>query len=128
MLTIYTEEHPAKWDTYLPYIMFAYRSSIHSTTGFTPNKLLFGREVRLPMHIVIGDPNQADQDVGSADVYDNYVDEMADKMRGAFAMASKITKREMKVQKHHYDIYIYHLLHTQTKVHIIVQVIVIHCK
>jgi transposase InsO family protein len=43
-------QHPHQdWDLLLPYATFASRDTPHSTTGFTPLELLFGREVPRPL-------------------------------------------------------------------------------
>jgi hypothetical protein len=43
-------QHPHQdWDLLLPYATFASRDTPHSTTGFTPFELLFGREVCGPL-------------------------------------------------------------------------------
>ncbi len=34
----------------------AYRSSVHDSTGFTPNQMMFGRDVKLPLDLVMGPP------------------------------------------------------------------------
>ena len=44
--------HPRKWDTLLQKALMHYRSSEHSSTHFTPYRLMFGREMRLPIDIV----------------------------------------------------------------------------
>lgn len=43
------------WDTHLPFVLAAYRASVHESTGFSPNKLLLGRETCLPVDLVLGD-------------------------------------------------------------------------
>jgi len=35
----------------LPQVMRAYRSTPHTSTGETPNLLMFGRETRVPDHL-----------------------------------------------------------------------------
>ena len=45
MLAIYIENRPLVWDKHLPLDNAAYNSSVSSSTGFTPKKLLFGREL-----------------------------------------------------------------------------------
>ena len=39
------KENPFEWDQHLPYVMAAYRSTPHSTTGEIPNKMMWGREL-----------------------------------------------------------------------------------
>ena len=41
------DDDPVKWELMLPAIMMAYRSTISRPTGFTPYRLVFGREMRL---------------------------------------------------------------------------------
>ena len=43
MLSAYVNEHHSDWDKFLPYVMIAYKASIHETTGFTPNYMMPGR-------------------------------------------------------------------------------------
>ena len=44
-----TQTHNTEWDECLPFVLWAYSGTIHSTTGFSPYHLLFGREMRLPL-------------------------------------------------------------------------------
>ena len=40
------EEEPVKWNKWLPLVLLAYRSRVHSSTGFTPFELMFGRSMQ----------------------------------------------------------------------------------
>ena len=40
------------WDRQLKYLLFAYRSTPHCTTGFAPFTLMFGRDVRGPLDML----------------------------------------------------------------------------
>ena len=40
------------WDSWLPYVCFAYRDVPHSATGFSLFELMFGRHVRGPLSII----------------------------------------------------------------------------
>lgn len=40
-----SSEHPDKWVDYLPYVLMAYRTRIHSSTNFSPFELMFGRKM-----------------------------------------------------------------------------------
>ena len=44
-----TQNSTVEWDKCLPFVLWAYRGTIHSTTGFSPYQLLFGREMRMPL-------------------------------------------------------------------------------
>jgi hypothetical protein len=43
------------WDTQLPGLLFAYRTSVHSTTGETPFFLNHGRDPILPGDLLLKD-------------------------------------------------------------------------
>ena len=37
------------WDLLLPRVVFAYNTAVHSTTGFSPFRLMFGEDCRFPV-------------------------------------------------------------------------------
>jgi hypothetical protein len=39
------DEDVENWTEYLPFVLLAYRTKINTTTGFTPYRLMFGREM-----------------------------------------------------------------------------------
>ena len=54
MIATTVKDHPFDWEQALPKVCMAYNTSVHSTTGYTPFYLMFGREARLPIDIVYG--------------------------------------------------------------------------
>jgi len=67
------------WDSHLPYVMAAYRSSVHSSTGFTPNKLFLGRENRAPLDLVMGIPAEDNSGCATVDDFVANQQEMAER-------------------------------------------------
>lgn len=46
-----TIDQKDNWDTYLNRANFAYNTSVHEATGYTPHELIFGRPARTPSSI-----------------------------------------------------------------------------
>jgi len=55
-LARYCQSDQQDWDEWLPYILMAYRSAEHEATKYTPARLMFGREIRLPIDLATGRP------------------------------------------------------------------------
>lgn len=45
----YVRRDGRDWDQWVPYALMAYRAIPHSSTGYSPNYLLYGREVQMPV-------------------------------------------------------------------------------
>eukprot|EP00731_Ephydatia_muelleri_P039226 Em1238g1a len=54
MLATTIDNHQADWQHHIRKLCLAYNSSIHSTTGFSPFFLMFGRQVKLPIDLMYG--------------------------------------------------------------------------
>ena len=48
------EDNPATRDEHLDFCLMAYRSSVHSSTGHNPFELMFGREMRISLDVMVG--------------------------------------------------------------------------
>ena len=44
------------WDELLPFVMMAYRSSVHESAGYFPSMMLFDYEIQLPVDLLLGEP------------------------------------------------------------------------
>lgn len=51
MLSMYVSDHQKDWDVYLPYVRFAYNTSLQSSTGETPFFLMHGRDAVIPLQV-----------------------------------------------------------------------------
>ena len=48
------EKNLTEWDSLLPYLCFAYNTSVHASNSFTPFFLMFGQEAHVPTDILNG--------------------------------------------------------------------------
>ncbi|XP_023205547.1 uncharacterized protein LOC106700194 [Xiphophorus maculatus] len=54
MIRCYVDQNQKNWDEHLPLLTAAYRSAQNSSTGFSPNMLMLGREVHQPQELWLG--------------------------------------------------------------------------
>ena len=57
-LAILARDNQQRWDIMIPMALFAYRTSVQESAKFTPARLLYGRELRLPLDIDLIHLNQ----------------------------------------------------------------------
>ncbi|CAG2221022.1 unnamed protein product [Mytilus edulis] len=100
-LSMYCKQKQDQWDQYLQQVMMAYRSSVHASTSKTPNSMLFGREVTLPLQAVIPQPDTEIQENRSPD---DYVAHLQNKLKENHAFARKALKKVSIYQKKRYDL------------------------
>jgi hypothetical protein len=49
ILTAYVNKDHNDWDDHLPLVLFAYRNSVHSSSGVSPFKAIYGSEATTPL-------------------------------------------------------------------------------
>ena len=66
MLAMFVSREHDNWDDLLPFMMLAYNTTVHTSTGFTPHRLVFGEECSLPGNLVHRElrPDPPPQDIG----------------------------------------------------------------
>ena len=77
-----------KWPEYLPELVHAYNCTPHSTTGYSPYYLFFGREPNLPVDFALGLQNE------SAEAKEEWLTEHHERLEEAFRLASERTEKE----------------------------------
>jgi len=91
----FINDEQSDWDEWVPYAMFAYNTTPHTATGFTPFELVYGRQAELPttlskapaMHYNIED----------------YAQELKERIRAANKIARENVKIEKEKAKKQYD-------------------------
>uniref|UniRef100_A0A3Q2DWF0 Integrase catalytic domain-containing protein n=1 Tax=Cyprinodon variegatus TaxID=28743 RepID=A0A3Q2DWF0_CYPVA len=92
--------HGREWDTYVKHVTFAYNTSKHATTQFTPFFLMHGREARVPADVLV--PANAPDSWGTGSLTD-YASVIAERMGSVFS-AARLNSAEAQVrQKLYYD-------------------------
>lgn len=92
--------HEGEWHKALPYILFAYRETPHTTTGFSPFELVFGRNPKGPLDVLRKQwtgSNSASSDVVS------FLTETYQRLEKAKAAATHKEQAAKSAMKTYYD-------------------------
>ena len=101
MIKCYILDDKAEWDLHLQCIAAAYRSSMHESTGMTPNLMMLGREVCLPVDIIFKTSAPSDHQPVN---HGEYVGKLREKLQRAHSIARQKTKTSIERQRHYYNI------------------------
>ena len=103
MLKAIPEGEKRNWKDHLAKLTFAYNSTVHKSTGFSPFYLLFGRESRLPVDGIFPNPEIGESGTDNNKSYGAFVDKWKDRMNAAFELAEKSSKTNANANKKRYD-------------------------
>ena len=98
MLSTFVQENQKDWDEHIPYVMMAYRSSEHETTGVSPNLLMLGRETSTPLDIVYQMPPSIKPIPAN-----QWVWELRERLESVHTMVRQNTGASMRRQKKYHD-------------------------
>ena len=99
MLTSFVSSNQKDWDEHIPFIIMAYRSAVHSSTGFTPNMMMMGREIKLPLDLIYGKARESPNESPN-----EYVEEITETLERVHEMARSKLKIASEQQKRNYDL------------------------
>ena len=97
MLATTIDNHQADWQHHIRKLCLAYNSSIHSTTGFSPFFLMFGRQVKLPIDLMYG-TNRTEPDTAAG-----FAQKLKEGLQEAYKLVREKCQAEHKRQKALYD-------------------------
>jgi len=98
MLAKTVDQSGRDWDKRIPYVLYAYRTSVQESTRESPFYLLYGRDARLPTEAALTQPRtcyQVDMDDFKTDLVCN--------LSEAWELARQNISQSQKKQKQHYD-------------------------
>lgn len=87
-----------KWTMYLPELVYVYNVTPHSSTGFSPYYLLYGREPKLPVDFLLGINNDSE----SFEV-DEWLHTHRERLRYAWAAAEKNTEKSAEKRREFHE-------------------------
>ena len=99
MLGTLTPEQKVDWKAHLLTMCNAYNSTVHSTTGFSPYFLMFGRHPRLPIDFQLGLSREGVGHVSKS----RYIQKLQKRLQFAYDRAEALAKQEAARQKKLYD-------------------------
>lgn len=100
MVRCYVDGNQKNWDEHLPLLTAAYRSSPHACTGFTPNRMMLGREVHQPQSVSLGVAEANRVRSSPAE----YVASLEEQLRETHELAREHLKVAQRKQKRDYDL------------------------
>ena len=97
MLSATVGSHPSNWEHNIRKVCLAYKSSVHSSTGYSPFFLMFGQQVKLPVDLMYGTGEVAEVPIPM------YVQRLKVALREAYALVRNKCATEHRRQKGIYD-------------------------
>ena len=103
-IAIYAHQHPHLWDKEIQKFAFAIRTSVNETTGDTPAYLNFGRDVRMPIDLLIGAPISGPPPVTLEQKFiRQYRTDLTNNLKLAFTFVREHSEVQKQQQKQNYD-------------------------
>ena len=90
--------HQKDWDTYLPFIGMALRSTVNESTGYSPNMMMLGRETTVPLDLMAGPLPMTTVEPAS-----NYVKQLRETLHGVHSFAREQLGKSLHRRKTTYD-------------------------
>ena len=103
MLKSLSTKEKKDWRSALPKLSFAYNSTHHSSTGFTPFYMMFGRESRLPIDGMFEEVQVERNGLLKNKTHQQFVDEWKSSMSEAFRVAKERNAKSQEYNKEKYD-------------------------
>uniref|UniRef100_A0A3B1KLS0 Gypsy retrotransposon integrase-like protein 1 n=1 Tax=Astyanax mexicanus TaxID=7994 RepID=A0A3B1KLS0_ASTMX len=91
-------EQQSRWVEHLPSLVHAYNNTMHSTTGYAPMYLMFGRHACLPLDLALGVPRQ-----DGANSVQEWVSTHHERLTYAYGKASENSSKAAAKNKRLYD-------------------------
>lgn len=109
MIACFVNEHQNNWDELLTFLAFAYNSSTHATTNFTPYEIVYGRPPKIPIDLIVQENDSFGGEGDDIHSYSEnqevnfYVKELKEKFRSVYKCVQENTNSKVEKSKLYYD-------------------------
>ena len=98
-LAMFVNSHHTDWDLHISLLLMAYRSAEHVATKISPSRMMLGREIKLPIDVWAGRPDDSGMPRNSP----MYAQKLQDKMDEVHMFAKDNLKISSGAMKQYYD-------------------------
>ena len=98
-LAMFVNSHHTDWDLHISLLLMAYRSAEHIATKISPSRMMLGREIKLPIDVWAGRPDDSGMPRNSP----MYAQKLQDKMDEVHMFARDNLKISSGAMKQYYD-------------------------
>lgn len=99
-LSMFVSDQQDDWDSIVPLFLYAYRTSAHEVTGYTPATMLFGHDLRMPCDLAL--PRASEPTTNPA----SYVGELRTNLERVHAFARQRLASGLDRMKARYDAHV----------------------
>lgn len=104
LIAIYAQRHYNSWDTEIQKLAFAIRTAVNETTGETPAFMMFGRDPRGPLDLLVGETIESPNSIEvNHETIQDYKKRLIYNLRSAFTAVREHAEIEKIRQKRKYD-------------------------
>ena len=98
-LPMFVNAHHTDWDMHISLLLMAYRSAEHGATKISPSRMMLGREIKLPIDVWAGRPDNSGMPGNSP----MYAQKLQDKMDEVHMFARGNLKISSGAMKQYYQ-------------------------
>ncbi|CAF1425819.1 unnamed protein product [Adineta ricciae] len=103
-IRIYAQQNHKAWDAEIQKLAFAIRTSVNETTGETPAFLNFGRDLKVPLDLLYGEPVQnSTSNLPDNKLIQHYKRNLTETLQTAFRIVREYAEIQKLKQKSQYD-------------------------
>ena len=99
LLRTLPQEKKKKWPKYLPQVLYAYNTTDHQSTGYSPYELMFGQKAQLPVDFLLG----ASQEEPTSRSAEDWMDEHQNHLSSVYLHVKERLQQAAEQRNRHYQ-------------------------